>query len=137
MLPARVYLGARAEPVAWGGQILSEDYGKVAFLCADRTVHLHAKYGAHYRTRIPRAGRDLAFAPESANLLIVGSSPDIYRWGRGYGIIIKPYGPLQSGGSAQPQSREVVRHAAPGGPAHPAQEALLQRWQNASRGPLL
>ena len=82
-LPTRVHPGARAEPASGNGQILSEDYGKVAFLCADRTVHLHAKYGAHYRTRIPRAGRDLAFAPEAANLLIVGSSPDIYRCGRG------------------------------------------------------
>ena len=62
-------------------QILSEDYSKAAFLCADRTVHLHARYGAHYATRIPRAGRDLAFAPEAADLLIVGSSPDIYRHG--------------------------------------------------------
>lgn len=64
---------------ALGAQILSEDYSKAAFLCADRTVHLHARYGAHYATRIPRAGRDLAFAPEAADLLIVGSSPDIYR----------------------------------------------------------
>ena len=64
---------------AVGVQILSEDYSKAAFLCADRTVHLHARYGAHYATRIPRAGRDLAFAPEAADLLIVGSSPDIYR----------------------------------------------------------
>lgn len=62
-----------------GMQILSEDYSKAAFLCADRTVRLHARYGAHYHTRIPRAGRDLAFAPASGDLLVVGSSSDIYR----------------------------------------------------------
>lgn len=47
-------------------QILSEDYAKVAFLCADRSICLHAKYGAHYRTRIPTAGRDLAYVPSTA-----------------------------------------------------------------------
>lgn len=68
-----------------GMQILSEDYSKAAFLCADRTVRLHARYGAHYHTRIPRAGRDLAFAPESGDLLVVGSSSDIYRCIRMHG----------------------------------------------------
>jgi hypothetical protein len=47
-------------------QILSEDYAKAAFLCADRSVCLHAKYGAHYRTRIPTAGRDLAYVASTA-----------------------------------------------------------------------
>lgn len=60
-------------------QILSEDYSKVAFLGADRTVQLHARYGAHFRTRVPCFGRDLAYAPESADLLIAGSAPEIYR----------------------------------------------------------
>lgn len=60
-------------------QILSEDYSKVAFLCADRSVHLHARYGSHFRTRVPCFGRDLAYAPESADLLIAGSSSEIYR----------------------------------------------------------
>jgi ribosome biogenesis protein ENP2 len=60
-------------------QILSEDYSKAAFLCADRSVQFHARYGAHFRTRVPRFGRDLAYAPESADLLIAGSAPEIYR----------------------------------------------------------
>lgn len=47
-------------------QILSEDYSKAAFLCADRSICLHAKYGAHYRTRIPHAGRDIAYIPTAA-----------------------------------------------------------------------
>ncbi|KAI5583666.1 hypothetical protein BDE02_06G030300 [Populus trichocarpa] len=29
-------------------QILDDDYSKLAFLCADRSVCLHAKYGKHY-----------------------------------------------------------------------------------------
>lgn len=47
-------------------QILSDDYSKAAFLCADRSICLHAKYGAHYRTRIPHAGRDIAYIPAAA-----------------------------------------------------------------------
>lgn len=43
-------------------QILGDDYCKIAFLCADRSICLHAKPGAYYRTRIPKAGRDLAYA---------------------------------------------------------------------------
>lgn len=35
-------------------QILDDDYSKIAFLCADRSVRLHAKYGSHYSVRIPR-----------------------------------------------------------------------------------
>ena len=61
-------------------QILTEDFSKAAFLCADRSLHLHARYGAHFRTRVPRFGRDLAYAPETADLLIAASSSEIYRW---------------------------------------------------------
>ncbi|KAM0034919.1 putative nucleolar protein 10/Enp2 [Helianthus debilis subsp. tardiflorus] len=32
----------------------SDDYSKLAFLCADRSVNLHAAYGSHYSLRIPR-----------------------------------------------------------------------------------
>ncbi|KAH9318355.1 hypothetical protein KI387_020124, partial [Taxus chinensis] len=34
-------------------QVLGDDYSKLAFLCADRSVCLHAKYGSHYSVRIP------------------------------------------------------------------------------------
>ncbi|KAB5519370.1 hypothetical protein DKX38_023689 [Salix brachista] len=35
-------------------QILDDDYSKLAFLCTDRSIYLHAKYGKHYSLRIPR-----------------------------------------------------------------------------------
>ena len=60
-------------------QILSDDYSKAAFLCEDRSIHFHAKYGQHYSTRVPSFGRDLAYAPFSADLLVVGSAPEVYR----------------------------------------------------------
>ncbi|KAM0909238.1 hypothetical protein ACQ4PT_014950 [Festuca glaucescens] len=34
-------------------EVLGDDYAKLAFLCADRSVCLHAKYGSHYSVRIP------------------------------------------------------------------------------------
>lgn len=49
------------------------------FLCADRSVAFHAKFGAYFRTRIPKFGRDLAYHPYNADLLVAGSSNEIYR----------------------------------------------------------
>ncbi|XP_077248557.1 embryo sac development arrest 7 [Tasmannia lanceolata] len=60
-------------------QVLADDYSKIAFLCADRSVCLHAKYGSHYSLRIPRMGRDIAYDRWSCDLLCAASSPDLYR----------------------------------------------------------
>ncbi|WCJ27307.1 Nucleolar protein 10 [Euphorbia peplus] len=60
-------------------QILDDDYSKLAFLCTDRSVNLHAKYGKHYVLRIPRMGRDMAYDCWSCDLLCAASSPDLYR----------------------------------------------------------
>ncbi|KAB1222200.1 Nucleolar protein 10 [Morella rubra] len=73
-------------------QVLDDDYSKLAFLCADRSVCLHAKYGKHYTLRIPRdektnylqssgkrMGRAIAYDCWSCDLLCAASSPDLYR----------------------------------------------------------
>lgn len=60
-------------------QILSTDYSKAVFLCADRSLHFHAKFGAYYQVRVPRFGRDLAYSTSSAELLVSGSAPEVYR----------------------------------------------------------
>ncbi|KAK4724901.1 hypothetical protein R3W88_027680 [Solanum pinnatisectum] len=60
-------------------QVLGDDYSKMAFLCADRSVCLHAKYGSHYKLRIPRMGRDIIYDSWSCDLLCAASSPDLYR----------------------------------------------------------
>eukprot|EP00976_Prorocentrum_cordatum_P087094 1186767-Prorocentrum_minimum.AAC.5 len=51
----------------------------MVFLCADRSVHFHAKFGAYHKIRTPRQGRDLAYAPNTCDMVIVGSTSDIYR----------------------------------------------------------
>ncbi|CAJ1952162.1 unnamed protein product [Sphenostylis stenocarpa] len=60
-------------------EVLTDDYSKLAFLCADRSVYLHAKYGKHYSLRIPRMGRDITYDGWSCDLLCAASSPDLYR----------------------------------------------------------
>lgn len=60
-------------------QILDDDYSKMAFLCSDRSVCLHAKYGSHYSLRIPRMGRDIAYDSWSCDIICAASSPDLYR----------------------------------------------------------
>ncbi|KAJ0078387.1 hypothetical protein Patl1_37120 [Pistacia atlantica] len=59
--------------------VLADDYSKLAFLYADRSVCLHAKYGKHYTLWIPRMGRDMAYDCWSCHLLCVASSPGLYR----------------------------------------------------------
>ncbi|KAL0290856.1 UNVERIFIED_CONTAM: Nucleolar protein 10 [Sesamum angustifolium] len=60
-------------------EVLDDDYAKIAFLCADRSVCLHAKYGSHYSLRIPRMGRDIAYDSWSCDIICAASSPDLYR----------------------------------------------------------
>ena len=60
-------------------QLLGEDYSKIAFLCADRAIRFHAKFGTYYDVRTPRQGRDLAISRRTADLIVCGSSKDVYR----------------------------------------------------------
>ncbi|GLI68720.1 hypothetical protein VaNZ11_013206, partial [Volvox africanus] len=59
--------------------ILSDDFSKLAFLCSDRSISFHARFGSYYRTRVPKFGRDLAYFSPSAELMVVGSAPEVYR----------------------------------------------------------
>ena len=61
-------------------QILSEDYSKLAFLCDNRTVCIHAKFGAYYKFRIPTPGRDMCYNPETCDLLLSGSTSEVFRF---------------------------------------------------------
>ncbi|CAI0625382.1 unnamed protein product [Linum tenue] len=72
-------------------QILDDDYSKLAFLCADRSVCLHAKYGKHYTLRIPRMGRDIEYDCWSCDLFCAASSPDLYRINLEKGQFLKSF----------------------------------------------
>lgn len=60
-------------------QMLSSDYSKMALLCADRNIELHAQYGRHFKIRIPKFGRDMVYNPFSCDLIAVGATNEIYR----------------------------------------------------------
>uniref|UniRef100_A0A1J3J997 Nucleolar protein 10 n=1 Tax=Noccaea caerulescens TaxID=107243 RepID=A0A1J3J997_NOCCA len=71
-------------------EILDDDYSKLAFLCADRSINLHAKYGKHHSLRIPRMGRDMTYDSWSCDLLCAASSPDLYRINLEQGRFLAP-----------------------------------------------
>ncbi|CAF2171592.1 unnamed protein product [Brassica rapa] len=71
-------------------EILDDDYSKLAFLCADRSINLHAKYGKHHSLRLPRMGRDLTYDNRSCDLLCAASSPDLYRINLEQGRFLSP-----------------------------------------------
>lgn len=71
-------------------QILTDDYSKAVFLCADRSLSFHARFGGYYKTRIPKFGRNLAYAPYTAELLVASSSPELYRMSLSEGRFMTP-----------------------------------------------
>jgi ribosome biogenesis protein ENP2 len=72
-------------------QILGNDYTKLAFLCADRNIELHAQYGRHFKIRIPKFGRDMVYSPFSCDLVTVGATNEIYRLNLDLGRFQSPF----------------------------------------------
>lgn len=71
-------------------RFLSDDYRKLVLLHADRTIEFHAQGGRHHKLRIPFVGRHLSYVSQTAELLAVGSSPDILRIDLEAGIFEEP-----------------------------------------------
>lgn len=59
--------------------MLSDDWTKSIHLQNDRTIELHTQGGLHYKTRIPKFGRALAYHFPSCDALFAASGPEIYR----------------------------------------------------------
>jgi ribosome biogenesis protein ENP2 len=64
-------------------QILSDDYSKMVFACADRSLTFHARFGGYVTTRLPKAPRSVAYHAPTADVLAVGSASEVYRCGSG------------------------------------------------------
>ncbi|KAI8818545.1 WD40-repeat-containing domain protein [Fimicolochytrium jonesii] len=60
-------------------EILSDDWSKTVMLQSDRTIELHTQFGLHYKTRVPKFGRDMAYHYPSCDLMIAGASNEIWR----------------------------------------------------------
>jgi ribosome biogenesis protein ENP2 len=72
------------------GQILSDDWTKSIHLQNDRTIELHTQGGLHYRTRIPRFGRSLAYHFPSCDTFFSASGNEIYRLNLDQGRFLNP-----------------------------------------------
>ena len=59
--------------------LLTEDYKKIAIVCADRNIEIHAQYGKHFKTRVPKTPRCCLFNEFSCEFLIGASSEEVYR----------------------------------------------------------
>lgn len=71
-------------------EILSPDFGKLAFLQADRSISFHAPYGSHDAVRIPKFGRDMCYHRERADLVVAASGTDVYRLNLDQGRFVAP-----------------------------------------------
>ncbi|KAG4093965.1 WD40 repeat-like protein [Neocallimastix lanati (nom. inval.)] len=60
-------------------EILSDDWTKTVHLQADRSVEFHTQFGIHYKTRVPKNGRDMKYHFQSCDLMVVGNSSEVYR----------------------------------------------------------
>lgn len=70
--------------------MLSDDWTKSIHLQNDRTVELHTQGGLHYKTRIPRFGRALAYHFPSCDTLFAASGPEVYRLNLDQGQFLNP-----------------------------------------------
>ena len=92
--------------------ILSEDFSKLCFLGADRSVSFHAKYGTHYTTRIPTFGRDLYMDKETSDLYISSAGSEIYRLNLSEGRFMQPWA------TSQADAHRVGHNCLASSPAH-------------------
>ena len=72
-------------------EVLSEDYTKMVFLQADRSVEFHAQYGSHFKARIPKFGRDLVYHKPSCDLVVGGVGSEAYRLNLDQGRFLQSY----------------------------------------------
>lgn len=71
-------------------KILSDDWTKTLHLQADRSIELHTQGGFHYRTRLPRAGRAIAYHYPSCDALVGASGSEVYRLNLDQGRFLNP-----------------------------------------------
>ncbi|KAF7970981.1 hypothetical protein HWV62_22473 [Athelia sp. TMB] len=70
---------------------LSDDWTKSIHLQNDRTLELHTQGGLHYRTRIPRFGRALAYHFPSCDALVSAAGNEVYRLNLDQGRFMTPF----------------------------------------------
>lgn len=71
-------------------QILENDWKKFALLTADRYIDLHSPFGSHFRSRVPKCGRDLMLDKSTCDLFVCGAGPDVWRLNLEQGRFMAP-----------------------------------------------
>ncbi|KAI8064391.1 WD40-repeat-containing domain protein [Gongronella butleri] len=71
-------------------ELLSDDWTKSALLQNDRSIELHAQGGIHYRTRVPKFGRSLAYHFPSCDLMVGAAGNEVYRLNLEQGRFLNP-----------------------------------------------
>jgi ribosome biogenesis protein ENP2 len=71
-------------------KILSDDWTKIIQLQNDRTIELHTQGGLHYKTRIPKFGRCLAYHFPSCDALFGASGNEVFRLSLDQGRFMTP-----------------------------------------------
>lgn len=71
--------------------ILSQDWTKSVHLQNDRSIEFHTKGGIHYRSRIPKFGRSLAYNEVNCDLLVGAAGNELYRLNLDQGRFLNPY----------------------------------------------
>ncbi|GAA6001588.1 hypothetical protein JCM10207_006741 [Rhodosporidiobolus poonsookiae] len=72
--------------------ILSSDWTKTLHLQADRSLDLHTQASSHYRVRMPRHGRAVAYHFPTCDALVGGQGADVWRFNLEVGRFMKPFG---------------------------------------------
>jgi ribosome biogenesis protein ENP2 len=112
--------------------VLADDFSKLCFLGADRSVSFHAKYGTHYSARIPTFGRDLYLDDETADLHIASAGTEVFRLNLGEGRF------RASWASSQDAAGRVGHNAIASSPCHrlvtaAGEDGVVRVWDPRSR----
>lgn len=59
--------------------LLTDDYKKIAMICSDRNIEIHAQYGKHFKIRVPKTPRCCFYNPFSCDFMVGASSNQVYR----------------------------------------------------------
>ncbi|KAF9652346.1 WD repeat-containing protein [Thelephora ganbajun] len=70
--------------------ILSDDWTKTLHLQNDRSVALHNQGGFYHSTRIPKAGRAIAYHYPSCDAIVAASGHEVYRLNLNQGRFLNP-----------------------------------------------
>lgn len=71
--------------------ILSNDWTKSVHLQNNRYIEFQNKGGIHYKTRIPKFGRNLAYNPVNCDLYVSSSSNELFRLNLEQGRFLNPF----------------------------------------------